>query len=127
MAHPFVSGEGGPTFGYASYALGHLRGCAVVVAEGEIDLCTSPAMREALNEAAQKSDRIIIDLTRVTFLDSSGMAAMVEALNRNHHRQRGTLCLVGASGLVLRALEVTDLTRLFPIYESREEAACQLA
>ena len=125
MAHPL--GEGGePAFDYASFRTERVHGCAVVVASGEIDMCTSPALGEALEQAARKSERIIVDLTRVTFLDSSGMAAMVGALNRDHHRQRGTFCLVGPSGLVLRALQVTDLTRLFPIYDSVDGAVWQL-
>jgi anti-anti-sigma factor len=127
VAHPFLSGEGQPAFDYASFTVEPVRGCAVVTASGEIDLCTSPLLGEALDQAADQSDRIVIDLTRVTFLDSSGMATMVGALNRNHHRQRGTLCLVGPSGLVLRALQVTDLTKLFPIYDSLDEAVLQLA
>jgi len=127
VAHPFLSGDGDSAFDYAHFRTECVDGCAVVVASGEIDLCTSPALSEALQQAAQESDRIIIDLTRVTFLDSSGMAAMVSAMNLNHHRQRGTLCLVGPSGLVLRALQVTDLIKLFPIYESLADAVWQLA
>src|SRR5262249_27627828 len=123
----FVSGDGDRAFDYALFRTKSVRGCAVVVASGEIDMCTSPALSDALEQAAEESERIIIDLTRVTFLDSSGMAVMVAALNHNHHRQEGTLCLVGVSGLVLRALQVTDLTKLFPIYNSVEDAACQLA
>ncbi len=127
MAHAFLSDEGEHAFDYALFRTECVRGCAVVVASGEVDLCTSPALSEALEEAARTSDRIIIDLTRVTFLDSSGMAAMVGALNRNHHRQRGTFCLVGPSGLVLRALQITDLIKLFPIYDSLDDAVWQLA
>jgi len=127
VAHPFLSDEGEPAFDYASFTVERVQRCAVVKANGEIDLCTSPLLSEALDQAAEQSDRIVIDLTSVTFLDSSGMAAMVGALKRNHHRQRGTLCLVGPSGLVLRALQVTDLTRLFPIYDSLDEAVLELA
>jgi anti-sigma B factor antagonist len=127
MAHPFRSDEGESAFDYAQFSMERVNGCAVVVASGEIDLCTSPALSDALEQAAKESDRIIIDLSRVTFLDSSGMAAMVGARNRNEQRQRGTLCLVGPSGLVLRALEVTDLVKLFPIYDSLDDAVSQIA
>jgi anti-sigma B factor antagonist len=126
MAHPFGE-DGEPAFDYASFSMERAHGCAVVVAAGEIDMCTSPALAEALEQAGHESERIIVDLTRVTFLDSSGMAAMVGALNGDHHRRRGALCLVGPSGLVLRALQVTDLTKLFPIYESVDDAVWQLA
>jgi anti-sigma B factor antagonist len=122
MAHPFLSGEDESPFDYASFAVERVHGCAVVVASGEIDLCTSPDLADSLEQAAKESERIIIDLTRVTFLDSSGMAAMVGALNRSHDRQRGSLCLVSPTGLVLRALQVTDLVKLFPIYSSLDDA-----
>jgi anti-sigma B factor antagonist len=104
-----------------------VRGCAIVVAAGEIDLAASPALHQVLTEAAQSADRIIIDLTDVTFLDSTGMTVMVDALNRHHHRQRGTLCLVGLSRAVRKVLDVTHLTSKFPIYPSRGEAVAELA
>src|SRR5262245_59189352 len=64
----------------ASFSLGDLQGCAVVTAAGEIDLCTSPGLHEALADAALRSERVIVDLSRVSFLDSTGMAVMVKAL-----------------------------------------------
>lgn len=111
----------------ASFALASVQECAVVIAGGEIDLYTSPALHNALANAAEGSDRIIIDLSLVEFLDSTGMAVMVQALNQTHHRQRGTVCLAGPAGMVLRALEITGLTTMFPIYPSVEQAAHALA
>ena len=107
--------------------LGDVDGCAVLVAAGEIDLWTSPGLREALADALHRSDRVIVDLARVRFLDSTGMTVMVEAMNQTHHRDKGALCLVGPAGVVARALEVTGLTRMFPIHSSLEEAARALA
>jgi anti-anti-sigma factor len=130
MAGPFVSEEDACALdsrAQASFGLHHVQGCAVVVAAGEIDLCTSSALHDALSEAAKTADRVIIDLTGVTFLDSTGMGAMVDALNQDHHRQRGTLCLVGPSGSVRKALEITQLTKMFPIYPAVEEAVSELA
>jgi anti-sigma B factor antagonist len=104
-----------------------VRGCAIVVAAGEIDLCAAPALREVLTEAAESADRIIVDLTDVTFLDSTGMTVMLDALNRHHHRQRGTLCLVGLSQAVHKVLDITHLTSKFPIYPSLRAALAELA
>jgi len=122
MAHPYLSGEGEYAFDYASFTVDHAQGCAVVVAMGEIDIGTSPKLCEALDEAGAVTDRIIVDLRGVTFLDSSGMAAMVKALHRPSHGPRRSVSLVGPSGVVLRALQVADLTPLFPIYRSLDEA-----
>jgi anti-sigma B factor antagonist len=113
--------------GPAVFDVEYVQGCAVVVAAGEIDLCAAAVLDEVLAEAAEVSDRIIIDLTDVTFLDSTGMKVMLDALNRNHHRQRGTLCLVGLSRAVYRVLEVTHLTSRFPVYASLRAAVAELA
>ena len=107
---------------YASFGLSHLDGCAVVVATGEIDLCTSPRLRDTLAGATDSADRVVVDMTAVTFLDSTGIGVLMGALRQHHHRQRGTLCLVGPSGTVRRVLEITHLTKVFPIYPSVEEA-----
>jgi anti-anti-sigma factor len=128
MAHSSVSGEDAfDSPAYASFDLDHVHGCAVVVATGEIDLCTSPGLREALSSAAESADRIIIDLTGVTMLDSTGIGVLMRALRRNHHRQDGTLCLVGPAGSVRKVLDITHVSRLFPIYRSVEEAVAELA
>ena len=107
--------------------LGDVDGCAVLVAAGEIDLWTSPGLREALADALHRSDRVIVDLARVRFLDSTGMAVMVEALRRDDHRHDGALCLVGPAGVVARALEVTGLAKIFRVYPSVEQAVGAVA
>jgi anti-sigma B factor antagonist len=128
MAHRQVSGNGRFDASLSdSFCLEKVQGCAVVVACGEIDLCTSASLREVLLKAGQSSDRIVIDLTGASFLDSTGMGVMVEALDQKHHRQRGTLCLVGPTGVVRKALGVTHLDEVFPIYSSVAEAASELA
>lgn len=125
MARPYLSGGDEAAHGATAHAWFRLRdeqGCAVVVASGEIDLYTSPELREALADAAQSSDRVILDLTDVTFLDSTGMGVMVGAMHHGNGRRAGSLCLVGPAAMVRRVLEITHLNDLFPIYGSLEEA-----
>ena len=118
-----VFGAGAP----AAFLVEYVQGCAIVAAAGEIDLCAAPALHAALTEAAESADRIVIDLTRVTFLNSTGVTVMVDALNQHHHRQRGTLCLVGPSRAVHKVMDVTHMTSQFPIYPSLREAIAELA
>jgi anti-sigma B factor antagonist len=99
-----------------------VRGCAVVVASGEIDLCTSPALVEALEIAAGSSNRVILDLSDVRFLDSSGLAAMVGALDGDERRQGVALVLVGVSTMVRKLLHITCLSNRFPVYASVDAA-----
>jgi anti-sigma B factor antagonist len=111
----------------ASYRLEAVDGCAVVIAIGEIDIHTSAALREALTTAAETSDRIILDLSDVTFLDSTGIGVMVHALNLSRKRSGGSLCLVGPQAVVRRVLTVTRLNEVFPTYASVGEAAATSA
>jgi anti-sigma B factor antagonist len=104
----------------AAYQVEDLQGCAVVVASGEIDVATSPGLSEALAVAQTTSGRVIVDLRRVTFLDSTGIGVMLAALRRS--RERRGMCLVGPTPPVLRVLAITQLTAFLPIYDSTLEA-----
>jgi anti-sigma B factor antagonist len=104
-----------------------VRGCAVVRASGEVDIWSSPALLEALDAAARASDRIVIDLSAVTFLDSSGIATMVGALNLALRRPGGSLVLAGPRAIVRRVLQVVCLSDVFPTYASVDDAVEQLA
>jgi anti-sigma B factor antagonist len=96
-------------------------GCAVVTAGGEIDLYTSPGLRNALAAAATLSPRIVIDLTEVAFLDSSGLGVLVRA--RSHARARhGSVVLVRPPSMVSKVLHATGLDELFTIHARVEDA-----
>lgn len=131
MAHRFgPAGDGSaPDSGsLASFVVDQVQGCAVVTSSGEIDVSTVSALREALQEAARSSQRTVLDLTEVSFLDSTGVGAILSAVRANLVEHKGgTLCLVGPSGLVLRVLTITGLTELVPICDSVEEAVAQPA
>ena len=83
-------------------------------ASGEIDILSAPTLRTALLPALQSDELVVLDLSEVSFLGSSGLAVLVEARDhaqRNGHRLR----LVCSSRIVLRALEATGLRELFDI------------
>ncbi len=80
----------------------------IVVADGQIDSHTSPFLDDALAAMAPGA-RVSIDLSRVTFVDSSGLRVIVRA----HKRQReggGSLVLVAPSQTVVKLLDITGLT-----------------
>jgi anti-sigma B factor antagonist len=106
----------------ASFGVRELSGCAVVVAYGEIDLSTAPMLRSALAAGSLLSARVVLDLTRVTFLDSSGIAAMIGAHKYSYRGQQVSLCLVGTSAMVRRALDVTHVSQMFSLYQTLAEA-----
>lgn len=86
----------------------------VVVAAGEIDAATAPALREALIVAAELCGKVVVDLSGVTFLDSTGLGVLVGAVKtRSGH---GSMCLAGPTGLVAKVLSVTRLDQVIPIH-----------
>jgi anti-sigma B factor antagonist len=107
--------------GPATFCVRCTSGCAVVVATGEIDLYTAPALRDALVKAGESSSRIVIDLTDVTFVDSTGLGVMLGALGRARDTDR-SVSLVGPTDMVKRVLQITHLDQVFPTYALLEEA-----
>lgn len=85
---------------------------ARLVAAGELDATTAPVLREAI-EALETGEEpvIVLDLTEVTFIDSSGLQAITSSLRRLRGEGR-QLQVAGASRSVRRIFEVTGLADL---------------
>ncbi len=97
-------------------------GWGVLAVKGEVDLYTSPQLREKVSELVdQGHSRLLIDLTDVGFMDSSGLGVLVTGLKRARERD-GTLALVCPEGSVHKVLTITGLDRVFPIHGSVAEA-----
>jgi len=90
---------------------------------GEININTSPELRRSLDGIiGQSAKKIVLDLGGVTYIDSSGLATLIEVLRRIK-REGGTLHLCRLPDKVRSLFEMTKLTKLFQIYDA-EEAAC---
>ncbi|MFN8075722.1 MAG: STAS domain-containing protein [Kineosporiaceae bacterium] len=92
------------------------EGAATVVeVGGDLDVQTGPALREVLYELAAKGGQdVVLDLSQVSFLDSSGLGVLVGALKRTR-AAGGSLRLAGCSGSVLDVLTLTGLNRVFAL------------
>ncbi|GAA4579683.1 STAS domain-containing protein [Micromonospora coerulea] len=76
---------------------------------GELDMSTAPELTAAIDRLARAGERhLLIDLTELTFCDSTGIAAIVRGDNRAA-AEGGWLRVTGASGRVARVLQVTGL------------------
>jgi anti-sigma B factor antagonist len=89
---------------------------------GSLDIATSPTVRAALTEASEKdSHRLIVDLTRVEFLDSTGLGALIGG-QRRAKEFGGEVRLVAKEGQILRLLRITGLLKVFAVYPTLEAA-----
>jgi anti-sigma B factor antagonist len=115
------AGDHGSAPGHAWYHVDQIDGCAIVRADGEIDARTVHAFHETVAEAAALASDVIIDLTQVTFVDSSGLGGLIVA-RKSAQRNGGSLSLVSPPPMVRRLLGATRLHDVFAIYDSLPEA-----
>ena len=95
---------------------------AVVDVTGEIDLNCSSAFQEDLLAVLDKSpDRIVVNLTEVSYMDSSGVASLVKLLSRVRRHQI-PLYLYGLTDRVKGVFEITRLDNVFEIHATEAEA-----
>jgi anti-sigma B factor antagonist len=94
----------------------------VVTLEGEIDIYSSPQFKEVLLKGIEEgANHVIIDLTDVTFIDSTALGVLVSGAKRVRPRN-GSLDIICVDENIIRILEITGLDRIFGIYQSRAEA-----
>jgi anti-sigma B factor antagonist len=102
------------------------NGAVVVKLAGELDLYNAHAVRDELLAVAGRSpDRLVVDLSDVTFIDSTGLGVLIEARTRLPNRRGFLLAAPGVE--TRRALEISGLDRHFTVHDSLDAAlAAQL-
>jgi anti-sigma B factor antagonist len=89
---------------------------------GELDVATSPRLRELLVTALTEGRRhLVLDLTGVQFLDSTGLGVIVGLLKRAR-TLGGDLRIVCPNGSVRRVFEITALDRTMPLSDTVDAA-----
>jgi anti-sigma B factor antagonist len=89
---------------------------------GTLDIATSPTLRAALLEAADRANHeIVVDLTQLEFLDSTGLGALIGA-HKRAAEHGGSVRLVAHEGQILRLLRITGLLDVFSVYPSVDAA-----
>ncbi|QYG94662.1 STAS domain-containing protein [Iamia sp. SCSIO 61187] len=97
-------------------------GWAVLAVSGEVDVATAPRLRERLvGLVGEGRTRIVVDLEKVDFIDSTGLGVLVGALKRVRTNE-GDLALVCTGPRILKVFEITGLTKVFAIHRSVDEA-----
>lgn len=93
-------------------------GNQIIAARGEIDLYASPELRNAILEAIAKTGSTVgVDLSAVDYMDSSGVATLVEGL-KSATNKKLAFVLVAPSNSVMKVLQLSKLDTVFTIKDS---------
>ena len=101
----------------------HLDKMTIFDISGDVDLATSPELRKALLRELREGriPRVILNLKAVRYMDSSGVASLVEGLKVS--RDLGArLILFGLNATIREVLQLSKLLKIFEIYDTEEQA-----
>ena len=109
-----------------SARVAHAAGVALVVTvAGEIDLLTIDRLRAAVAagfEDLRDGEMLVIDLTPVTFMDSRGLQALVDATQAAQRQREPLRIVVDHTRPVIRPIQVTGLDAVLALYDTVEDA-----
>jgi len=97
---------------YLQYTVLHLT--------GEVDLSNSSKVRSCLLEILDQGKSVIVDFSTLTYIDSSGMATLVEGLNIAN-KNNLSLFIAAANGAPLQVIELTRLNQVFTLVNAVED------
>ena len=93
----------------------------VKVDETRLDASVAPDFKQKMEDIINEgNDQIILDISKITFMDSSSLGAMVAVLKAMG--SHGKLVIQGASGVVLELFKLTRMDRVFTLKEDAESA-----
>ena len=95
---------------------------SVIPLDGEIDLHVSPRVALSLNQALDKKPaRLVVDLSRVSYIDSSGLAVLIDAM-QGVEEYGGTFAIAAMQETVRSIFEIARLDQVFRIFPDVESA-----
>ncbi len=95
--------------------------CEIVTLVGELDMAHAPTVAETLDVLSDTERPTVVDLSDLTFIDSSGIHAILRP-----RPQQGVVVLVCPPGNIQRVLSVTKIDRVLPVHESLDAALASL-
>jgi anti-sigma B factor antagonist len=93
----------------------------VVDLEGEVDIGNSSVLRATLFETLPKTSRLVLNMSGVRYIDSSGIATLIEVLQKSRELKKD-FALFGLGRAVYDVLKLTHLLGVFRIFDSEERA-----
>ncbi len=93
----------------------------IISLRGELDVESSQEMKSEVRKLiSSEAPNVVIDLTNVNYVDSSGLGTLI-ALQKDARFNGGSLSIVGASQQIRRVMKMTNLDKLFELYDKLDE------
>lgn len=100
----------------------HSDRVSIAEIQGEIDVYTSPKLKESLTKLIEKGKyNIIIDLEGVRYIDSTGLGVLIGTLKKVREHN-GTISIICCNPQIKKIFNITGLIKIFGIYKTAEEA-----
>jgi anti-sigma B factor antagonist len=95
------------------------KGYTILELNGEVDLHYSPQARKQILKILDEGEDLLVDLRDVKYIDSSGVASLVEGYQLAKNDQR-KFALIGVSDAAMQVLQLARLDQVFPIFDDVE-------
>jgi anti-sigma B factor antagonist len=102
-----------------SYSIEENNDCTILHLTGEVDLSRSPAARTAILDCLQQQHSLLVDLAEVSYIDSSGVASLVEGFQVSRQKSLA-FALIGVSDAAMSVLRLARLDQVFPIFATQQ-------
>ncbi|HEB12389.1 MAG TPA: anti-sigma factor antagonist [Actinobacteria bacterium] len=97
-------------------------GVMVLKLDGEVDVYTAPKLKSRLVDLVDQGKfKIVVDLEKVDFMDSSGLGVLVGGLKRVRSHE-GAIALICTQENILKIFRITGLVKVFPIFDDQDQA-----
>ncbi len=93
----------------------------IIDVTGDVDMNGTPQLRKLLFEALKESPKVVINLTGIRYIDSSGIAVMIEALKESQRLKR-QFVLFGMNARVNAVFKLTHVMQIFQVVDTEEQA-----
>jgi anti-anti-sigma factor len=100
--------------------------CTIVTLGGYIDLSTGAQLRDVLEAAGKTAPFLIVDMSRLSFMDSTGLSVLID-MYRRLGKEGGTLALAGPQPIVARVLTISGLDLVLDVHASVADAVAVCA
>src|SRR5262249_32273456 len=98
-----------------------LPNATIVDLEGAIDIGNAPGLRSTLFEKIPTTSRLLLNMTAIRYIDSSGIAILIEGLKKARDLKKAFV-LFGLGPAVYDVLKLTNLLGVFQVFENEERA-----